>query len=157
MGLVPTRFFITAGKAASGISELNAFDVALIEAGIAEQNLLAVSSVIPIGAERQELTEMEMGAVTHCVMSQMRGRDGEVIAAGIAYAYRKDGRGGYVAEGHLHGSATDLDRELRDKMREMARIRGVELNEVSTLTEELRVPEGRFGCCVVALVFTEYR
>ena len=100
---------------------------------------------------------MEMGAVTHCVMSQMRGRDGEVIAAGIAYAYRKDGRGGYVAEGHLHGSATDLDRELRDKMREMARIRGVELNEVSTLTEELRVPEGRFGCCVVALVFTEYR
>lgn len=155
--LVPTSFFTTSGKASSEVSELNAFDVALIGAGIAEQNLLAVSSVIPIGAVATEPSELDMGAVTHCVMSQMRGTEGEVIAAGIAYAYRTDGRGGYVAEGHLHGSAVDLDAELRDKMREMARIRGVGLGEVRTVIEELRVPAGRFGCCIAALVFTGYR
>jgi arginine decarboxylase len=157
MKLIPTQFFITSGKATSIVSDLNAFDVALIKAGIGEQNLVAVSSVIPVGAKKVEKTEMDMGAVTHCVLSQMRGKNGEVVAAGIAYAYRKDGKGGYVAEGHLHGSAKNLDVELRNKMAEMARIRGIELNEITTLTEELKIPMGQFGCCIASVVFTEYR
>ena len=85
MKLIPSEFFITSGKASSEVSELNAFDVALIKAGIGEQNLVAVSSVIPIGAKRIERTELDMGAVTHCVLSQMRGSEGEIISAGIAY------------------------------------------------------------------------
>ncbi len=157
MKLIPTEFFITSGKATSKVSDLNAFDLALIMANIGEQNLVAVSSVIPIGAKRVEKKELDMGAVTHCVLSQMRGKNGEVVSAGIAYAYRKDGKGGYVAEGHLHGSAKNLDVELREKMVEMARIRDVELEEINTLTEELKIPTGQFGCCIASLVFTEYR
>ncbi len=157
MMLIPSKFFVTSGKATSKVSELNAFDVALIEADIGEQNLVAVSSVIPIGAEMTDDHNMEMGAITHCVLSQMRGKEGEVIAAGIAYAFRKDQKGGYVAEGHLHGSAKNLDVELRNKMKEMARIRGIELSDVNTVTEELKIPMGCFGCCVASLVFTEYR
>jgi len=157
MKLIPTKFFITSGRATSTVSDLNAFDVSLIRAGIGEQNLVAVSSVIPIGATRIDRQEMDMGAVTHCVLSQMRGKEGEVISAGIAYAFRKDGKGGYVAEGHLHGSAKCLDNELRCKMKEMARIRDIELEEVNTLTEELKIPLGNYGCCIASLVFTEYR
>ena len=157
MELVPSKFFITSGKSISSISDLNAFDVALHEAGISEQNLVAVSSVIPNGAVLVEQRPLSMGAVTHCVLAQMRGKEYEAITAGIAYAFRTDGYGGYVAEGHIHGSAADLDRELRAKMKEMARIRGIGLEEVKTVTEELRVPEGQYGCCLAALVFTEYR
>ena len=157
MELVPSKFFITSSSAVSEVSDLNAFDKALISAGIGEQNLVSVSSVIPIGAECVDRCEMPMGAVTHCVLAQMRGCEGETISAGIAYAYRSDGRGGYVAEGHIHGSADSLKEILRWKMDEMARIRGVEFEDIMFCTEELSIPMDNYGCCIAALVFTEYR
>lgn len=52
MYLVPSQFFITSSSAVSEVSGLNAFDRALANAGIGEQNLVSVSSVIPIGAKR---------------------------------------------------------------------------------------------------------
>ena len=157
MELVPSKFFVTHSSAVSKTSDLNAFDKALIKAGIGEQNLVSVSSVIPIGAEQVTPCEMSMGAVTHCVLAQMRGCEGETIAAGIAYAYRKDGKGGYVAEGHIHGSAESLREILSYKMKEMSDIRHVEFEEVNYAIEELKIPMDNYGCCVSALVFTEYR
>lgn len=156
MQLVPSKFFVTSGSAVSPVSSLNAFDVALIKAGIGEQNLVSVSSVIPVGAELIEKKDMPMGAVTHCVLAQMRGQEGETISAGIGYAFRKDGKGGYVAEGHLYGSEKSLRDDLGWKMKEMGRIRGTELGEIFFVTEELRIPSGNYGCCVASLVFTEY-
>ena len=157
MELVPSKFFITHSSAVSKTSDLNAFDKALIKAGIGEQNLVSVSSVIPIGAECIEPCEMPMGAVTHCVLAQMRGTEGETIAAGIAYARRKDGKGGYVAEGHIHGSAESLREILSWKMDEMSKIRNVEFGDIMYATEELKIPMDNYGCCVAALVFAEYR
>ena len=157
MELVPSKFFITSSSAVSKVSDLNAFDRALIKAGIGEQNLVSVSSVIPEGAERVEAREMTMGAVTHCVLAQMRGCEGETIAAGIAYTYRKDGKGGYVAEGHIHGSAESLREILSWKMNEMSNIRGMEFEEIQYAIEELAIPMDHYGCCVASLVFTEYR
>lgn len=155
--LVPKEFFVTSGVATSPVSDLNAFDLALMNAKISEQNLVAVSSVIPDGAEETEVRPIPMGTVTFCVLSQMRGYSGENLAAGIAYAYRKDGHGGYVAEGHLHGNAADLRNELERKMEEMSRIRGVEFGEIHYRVEELSVPSGMYGCCISSLVFCDFR
>ena len=94
MYLIPKEFFITSGKALSEVSDLNAFDLALLRAGIEEQNLVAVSSIIPPDAEEVPRTRLPMGAVTHCVLAQMRGKGGDRISAGIGYAYRRDGKGG---------------------------------------------------------------
>ncbi len=156
MSFTPSEFFITSGHATSPVSDLNAFDLALLKARISEQNLVAVSSVIPVGASRVDVKELPMGAVTFCVLSQMRGRSGDSISAGIAYTFRKDGYGGYVAEGHLHGSAESLKEELGRKMAEMSRIRGVEFGEIHYRVEELQVPQDEYGCCISALVFSDY-
>ncbi len=157
MNLVPSKFFVSSCSATSEVSGLNAFDRALIGAGIGEQNLVAVSSVIPIDAKEVPKTEMPMGAITHCVLAQMRGCEGEMISAGIAYAFRADGKGGYVAEGHMHGSEKSLRNDLKWKMEEMSRIRGIELLEINYVTEELSIPMNNYGCCLASLVFTEYQ
>ena len=157
MKLIPTKFFITSSSAVSPISGLNAFDRALIGAGIGEQNLVSVSSVIPIGAEQVDPVELPMGAITHCVLAQMRGRDGDRISAGIGYAYRKDGYGGYVAESHIFGGEEAVRNDLIRKVKEMERIRGVELEEPTIISETMDVPEGQYGCCLASLVFTSYR
>lgn len=156
MHLVPEGFFVTSASAFSKISDLNAFDKALIKMGIGEQNLVAVSSVIPAGAKEIGITELPMGSITHCVLSQIRGSEDEIISAGIAYAFRRDGKGGYVAEGSIHGPKASLIDALEQKMKEIAKCRGAELKEIRYLTEELTVPKGHYGACVAALVFTGY-
>jgi len=156
MYLLPCEFFVTSASAFSEVSDLNAFDMALISMGIGEQNLVAVSSVIPAGAVEVDVKDMPRGAVTHCVLAQIRGSDGDIISAGIAYAFRKDGNGGYVAEGRIHGSESSLKDALKRKMNEMARCRNVELSDVRYVTEELSVPKGHYGACLAALVFTRY-
>lgn len=157
MYLIPNEFFTTSGKALSDVSDLNAFDLALMRAGIEEQNLVAVSSIIPPEAKEVPKVRLPMGAVTHCVLAQMRGKGGDRIAAGIGYAYRKDGYGGYVAEGHIYGGEEAIREELYRKIKEMERIRGVELEEPTIIAESVLVPEGEFGCCIASLVFTSYR
>ena len=151
--IVPRKFFITSGKATSKVSDLNSFDIALREAGIGEQNLVSVSSIIPANCRQLDRRELPMGAITHCVLAQQRGNEGETIAAGISYALRSDGLGGYVAEGHVHGDRKALREILLWKMEEMAKLRGVELKEINFRIEELSIPMDHYGTCLAALVF----
>ena len=150
---VPTRFFVTSGKAVSKVSDLNAFDDALLKARIGEYNLVAVSSVLPDGVKEVGISELPRGAITHCVLAQQRGAEGETISAGIAFAFRQDGKGGYVAEGHGHMSEKALREVLEWKMNEIANLRDVKLKEIRYLIEESSIPMDNYGTCLAALVF----
>ena len=151
---VPRVFFVTSGRGVNRVSELNAFDLALRDAGLAEYNLVGVSSVLSPGIERVESLEsleLPRGAIVFCVLAQMNGDEGETISAGIAYAFREDGDGGYVVEGHGH-LATHAMREILEwKMGEMAAHRDVELGGMEYRIEELSVPMDQYGACVAAL------
>lgn len=152
---LPTRFFVTSGKASSKVSDLNAFDRALLAARIGEQNLVSVSSVLPEKIRQVDPIDLPVGAITHCVLAEMRGGEGEMISAGIAYAFRKDGKGGYVSEGHIHGTKRALREILEWKMEEMATLRNIELETVKYRIEELSVPMDHYGACVAALTYLE--
>ena len=150
---IPKRFFVTDGKATSPVSDLNAFDQALLNAKIGELNLVSVSSILPVGIKKVPRKEITMGSITHCVLAQMTGNEGEMISAGIAYAFRKDGQGGYVAEGHIHGTKKSLTEILEWKMDEMARLRGVEFAPIHYKVSEMSVPMDHYGTCISALVY----
>jgi arginine decarboxylase len=150
---VPSRFFVTSGKGINKTSELNAFDLALLQAGIGEQNLVSVSSVLPAGIRQVDRTPIARGAMTHCVLARHGGGEGEVISAGIAYGFRTDGEGGYVAEAHLHGTQKSLKEFLKWRMTEIAHFRGVELRRIQYRTEELSIPMDHYGVCIAACVF----
>lgn len=153
--IVPQRFFATSGKAISKVSDLNAFDEALMRARISEQNLVPVSSVLPIGVKKVGRTKLPMGAITHCVLAQQRGSEGETISAGVAYGFREDGQGGYVAESHGHMNKRALQEILRWKMEEIAKLRGIKLLRVRYVIEELSIPMDHYGTCLAALVFVK--
>ena len=51
---LPKYFFVTGGTALSPVSTLNAFDEALMKAGIAQCNLVPVSSILPADAVEVE-------------------------------------------------------------------------------------------------------
>src|SRR5256885_15672580 len=93
---IPTRFFVTSGRAASKVSDLNAFDAALTDAELSEQNLVYVSSVLPVHIRQVKRRELPMGAITHCVPAQQRGGEGGMVRPGGADRLpgEGDGRGG---------------------------------------------------------------
>lgn len=148
---LPKRFFITSGKGVNRISELNAFDLALRDAGIAEYNIVRVSSVLPTGVEKVDSMELPRGTILHCVLAQMNGDEGEAISAGIAYAFREDGDGGYAAEGHGHLARNAMREILEWKMGEMASHREVKLGPIEYHIQELSVPMDHYGACIAAL------
>ena len=150
---IPSKFFATSGRAVSKVSDLNAFDTALQNAGLSEQNLVSVSSVLPVGIKQVRRRDLPMGAVTFCVLAQQRGGEGETISAGIAYGYRDDGFGGYVAEGHMHGTKKSLQEILEWKMGDMAKLRGIKFRRIEYRIEELSIPMDHYGACLAACVF----
>ena len=150
---IPTKFFVTSGRAVSKVSDLNAFDEALQNAGLSEQNIVSVSSVLPVGIRQTRKRDLPMGAITFSVLAQQRGGEGETISAGVAYGFREDGLGGYVAEGHMHGTKQSIREVLEWKMGEMAKLRGVKFRRLEYRIEELSTPMDHYGACLAAVVF----
>lgn len=153
---LPRRFFVSSGSAISSISPLNAFDSALVKAGIGHCNLVSVSSILPEGCRQVEKAKIAPGAVTFCVMARVDGLGGGRIGAGLGWGFGVDSQGeryGLVAE--AHGSKGDgaLKSELSDSLHEMARIRRLKLSSLETKTESMEILDGKYGSVVVALIF----
>ncbi|MFQ6065252.1 MAG: pyruvoyl-dependent arginine decarboxylase, partial [Candidatus Bathyarchaeia archaeon] len=123
--MIPKEFFVTSGKAISPVSQLNAFDHALQNAGIAQCNLVQVSSILPPECKEGKLKEIPAGSIIHAVAARMDGTEGMTISAGIAWAWEKNGRYGLVAEAHGQMDQQSLKVTLEWKIREMAKARGI--------------------------------
>jgi arginine decarboxylase len=151
--MIPKEFFVTSGKASSPVSELNAFDMALKKAGIAQCNLVPVSSILPKGCKERTRTNIPTGSITFTVLARMDGDEGTTIGSGIAWAWEKNFECGIVAETHGYMDKKAILEILEWKILEMAKIRGIDINGVKYRTEILRVPMDSYGCVLSALVF----
>jgi len=151
--MIPKQFFVTSGKATSPVSELNAFDLALKKAGIAQCNLVSVSSILPLGCNERRLKKIIAGSITYAVLARMDGDEGTTIGAGIAWAWEKNKKYGLVAEAHGYMDLKALRETLEWKIKEMAKIREIEIDTVNYRTEVLRVPMDNYGCVISSLVY----
>jgi len=151
--MIPKEFFITSGKGVDPVSELNAFDLALKNAGIAQCNLVPVSSILPPGCKERKWRKINAGCITHAVIARMDGDEGTTIGAGIAWTWEKDKKYGLVAEAHGYMDLKALKETLEWKIKEMSKIRGIENGKISYRTEVLRVPMDNYGCVIAALVY----
>ena len=151
--MIPKEFFVTSGKALSTVSELNAFDMALEKAGIGQCNLVPVSSIIPPNCQEVKWKEISIGAITFTVMARMEGKGGEKIGAGIAWAWEKNKNYGLVMETSGHADEKSIKETLEGKLREMAKVREIEITDINYRTEVLRVPPNHYGSVIAALVY----
>jgi len=152
--MVPRKFFVTSGKAFSPTSELNAFDQALKNAGIAHCNLVPVTSILPKGCIQKERIDITIGAITHAVIARMDGTEGQNIGAAISWSWDKDSGSGIVAETHGYMDKEALLEIAQWKIEEMAKIREIEIDKINYIYETLRVPIDNYGCVIAALVFS---
>lgn len=155
--MIPLKYFVVSGSGVSKTSRLNAFDRALAKAGIDQCNLVTVSSILPKDAVQIKPIEFSPGTITFCVISRMGGEEGETIGAGIGWSKCINPKNkeafGIVAEDFGDKSPKFLERDIKQKLGEMADSRGMKLLSTKIKTETLKVPKGSFGSVVAALVY----
>ncbi len=149
------RFYVSSGAGTSNTSQINAFDSALIRAGVGDINLIKVSSILPSGIEQVHELHEGIGVFRPCVLAVSQGK-GQRLIAGLAYGFRKDGKGGYVGELTAKGDDIDLemfDKELENVLISMGKTRGVELTDIKTVCVELESTQDTYGCALAILVY----
>jgi arginine decarboxylase len=145
---IPKSVFLTRGI---GIhrQRLSAFEYALRDADIEQQNLVSVSSILPAHCELiarpAGVTMLSPGEITFCVMARAETNEaGRHIAAGIGLARPKDpAHYGYISEHHCFGmneaETADYVEDLAATM--LASTLGIEFNSDAAWDERKRVYE----------------
>src|SRR5262245_61011452 len=108
MSQIPQRVFLTRG---TGVHrhQLTAFEVALRDADIEQQNLVSVSSILPPGCElisrEAGVATLQPGEITYCVLARCETNEpGRRISASIGLARPADPSiYGYISEHHGFG------------------------------------------------------
>jgi arginine decarboxylase len=123
--LVPTKVFLSKGVGRHRY-QLKSFEEALRQAGVAQQNLVQVSSILPpkckIISCDSGLKTLIPGQISYCVMARSDTNEhGRLIASSIGIAVPKDQNNwGYISEVHGHGmnrqEAADLAEDLAADM-----------------------------------------
>ncbi len=151
---IPERFFVVSGIGMDQ-SELNAFDLALENAGISECNLVGVSSILPDNCKEVKSEGITPGAITFCVIARMEGKVGETIGAGLGYGWLecKDRKFGIVCEHHGHYPKSHIKEILDRKLKRMAKMRNMRLLESKFHIESTVVGQANFGSVAVVLVY----
>ncbi|ACX72358.1 arginine decarboxylase, pyruvoyl-dependent [Methanocaldococcus vulcanius M7] len=146
---LPNTISLVAGSS-EGKTPLNAFDGALLDAGIGNVNLIRISSIMPPKAEIVPLPKLPMGALVPTAYGYIISETpGETISAAISIAIPKDE--------DLCGLIMEFEgvcgkKEAEEKVREMAKIgfemRGWELKEIKSIAVEHTVE--KLGCAFAA-------
>ena len=125
MDVVPTSVFLTKGVGRHKY-RLKSFEEALRKAGVAQQNLVPVSSILPpkckVTSQKNGLQKLVPGQVCFCVMAKADTNEhGRLIAASVGIAVPKENSmWGYLSEVHGYGmnyqEASDMAEDLAAEM-----------------------------------------
>ena len=151
MGWKPvTKVAATAGTA-EGSTPLNAFDNALLAAGIGNVNLVKVSSIFPPAAEVVSLPRIKPGAIVPSAYAAITSEvPGEVVAAAVGWALPDDPvKNGIIMEFHDKATREEAERMIVQMLQEAFRTRGWRIAQMKVAAVEHRVE--RTGCALAAV------
>lgn len=121
--IIPTRVFLTKGVGRSKYL-LKSFEAALQKAGVVQQNLVEVSSILPphckIISREVGLRRLIPGSISFSVIARCDTNEyGRQIAVSVGIAMPKDeDRWGYISEVHSYGMAA---KQSADMAKDLAR------------------------------------
>ncbi|MEW6523209.1 MAG: arginine decarboxylase, pyruvoyl-dependent [Bacillota bacterium] len=144
----PSKFCLVSGSS-EGTTKLNAFDGALLRAGIGNVNLVKLSSILPPGAVSVEKLDIPPGSLVPTAYGYIASElAGQKIAAAVAVGL--NGRSfGVIMEHSRVGSAAEAEAEVRAMVEEAFRMRGLQLTGVKVASVEHVVE--RTGCAFAAV------
>jgi arginine decarboxylase len=152
LGPIPTRYFLCAGFGEAS-TELNAFDAALLSAGVGDTNLVKMSSILPPRATEIKPYELAKGSLVPLAYGEMTcDKPGTLISAAVAVGIPEDDqKAGLIMECSRIGTADVCEETVRRMVREgMETIRGNKIKEIKSISTSLTVK--RIGSVFAAVV-----
>ncbi|UCE58535.1 MAG: arginine decarboxylase, pyruvoyl-dependent [Phycisphaerales bacterium] len=139
---VPRQMFFTKGVGKHR-ENLQSFEEALRDAGIASFNLVRVSSIYPpqcrIVSRRRGLEQLNPGEIIFCVLADSRTNEpNRLVGAGIGLAVPADqNKHGYIAEHHGFGMTQRICADYVEDMAAtmLARTQGIDLDPDTAYNE----------------------
>ncbi len=156
MVIIPKKAYLVKGCGLSRTSELNAFDNALLDAGVGNTSLVKCTSILPPDVEIvNEMREVVNGEILPSIYAKScRFNDTEEeieVIAGIGVALTD--KMGLVAEieSKVNEDESSVMERLRGLLEEMASSRGLKIREIRMELKKCRVPSGSYGCAFVVV------
>jgi arginine decarboxylase len=121
MALVPKKMFFTKGVGRDK-DYLSSFESALRDAGIAQFNIVSVSSIFPPGckviSKEEGLKLLTPGQILFCVMARIASDEpNRLVAASVGCALAKDKKQhGYLSEHHSFGQTDEKAGEYAEDL-----------------------------------------
>ncbi len=136
-----THTFVTG--ASEGYTPLNAFDGALLDAGIGNTNLIKMSSIVPPGSRQLPVSELQLppGSLVPAAYASMSSDiPGSMICAAVAAAWPEDpALPGLIMEYHAHGHRADAETVVRSMVEAGLAAREWQTAHVQTASIDLQV------------------
>ncbi len=140
--------------AAEGRTRLNAFDNALLEAGVGDTNLMRMSSILPPAALQTEVTDLVLpkgGLIPLAYASIDSTTPGRLISAAIAVGIPEDDREpGVIMEFEDHAQLSNVEEIVRQMVIDGFEYRNRKLKEIKSIGIEHKVE--RCGAVFAAAV-----
>ncbi|MDH7478663.1 MAG: arginine decarboxylase, pyruvoyl-dependent [Syntrophomonadaceae bacterium] len=144
----PKKFFVTAGSA-EGETELNAFDNALLAAGVGNVNLIKVSSILPPGTEFCPELKIPFGSLVPIAYASIISEEpGQTISAAVATGLSAE-TFGVIMEFSGCCSREEAEMTVTEMVREAFRVRGMALKDIKIASVEHQVK--KIGCAFAAV------
>jgi arginine decarboxylase len=147
----PTQYFLVSG-ASDGYTPLNAFDGALLQAGIGNTNIIKMSSIVPPHCQLIAPVPLPPGALVPAAYAAITSDiPGETISAAVALALTEDSdRPGLIMEYSSRGHREAIEETVREMVKEGMKLRGWPIKELNSIGIEYKVK--KVGAALAAVV-----
>jgi arginine decarboxylase len=147
----PTQYFLVSG-ASDGYTPLNAFDGALLQAGIGNTNIIKMSSIVPPHCQLIAPVPLPPGALVPAAYAAITSDiPGETISAAVALALTEDSdRPGLIMEDSSRGHREAIEETVREMVKEGMKLRGWPIKELKSIGIEYKVK--KVGAALAAVV-----
>jgi len=138
----PNAFALVKG-AAEGRTRLNAFDKALLAAGVGDTNLMRMSSILPPGAEQSEIGDFALpkaGLIPLAYATIDGTTPGRLISSAIAVGIpENDNEPGVIMEFEDHANLDTVEAIVRQMVIDAFEYRERKLKEIKSIGIEHKV------------------
>ena len=147
----PTQYFLVSG-ASDGYTALNAFDGALLQAGIGNTNIVKMSSIVPPRCQLVAPVPLPPGALVPAAYAALTSDvPGEIISAGVAVALPTDeNQNGLIMEYSAKGEQHKIEEIVRNMAVEGMKLRGWEIKDLKSIAIEYKIK--KIGAVLAAVV-----
>jgi arginine decarboxylase len=147
----PTHYFLVSG-ASEGFTSLNAFDGALLRAGIGDTNLVKMSSIVPPRCQLISPVPLPPGSLVPTAYASITSDvPGQIIASAVAVALPKEPHfPGLIMEYSGRGSKAEIEEMVRQMALDGMKLRKREIKDLKSMAVEHKVQ--KVGATLAAVV-----